>query len=144
MSEKRSKGGNMKYVWLSLVCAAGLLLQPYSAGATGTWYALSPDEQYVADFTLNAGASRTVTINSDKELVIGFKSGVTPEQQKKYMRDDAHQLSFIQEETGAGMLGVAPGAESPFSPVNGKIEITAHNTTQENFKIVIYKNLETE
>ena len=133
----------MKKIFLGLLAAAIFLSQSKLGSAQEHWHDLGDDEEYVADYILDPGDSKTVTIYSEKEVQIGFKTNATGEQINKYKKDKSHKVSFIQDQTGKGMIGVSSAGESTFSPIDEKIVITLSNTTNETFKMIVYRTPKT-
>jgi len=116
------------------------------------WYKLFDKEEYITDFNLNAGASRSITIDSNKEIMVGFRSNVAPEVFEAYVRqnmqipveEDKAPLVLTtpieqdaQGQTSASIYGFGGG--TTFQPGNGKIVLLMLNHSKEAYKILIYK-----
>ncbi len=125
----------MKYLSLS-VTSLLLFLYSNNAGFSQTkWYNLNATEQYITDFKLNAGNTKTFAINTNTEIWAGFKSDATHEQFQKYKR--FYPIEFAVE--GLGSFSDLYGGGSVLcKPVDGKIKITISNNSQHNFKIVVF------
>jgi hypothetical protein len=125
----------MKYLSLSVACLL-LFLYPNNAGFSQTkWYNLHDNEQYITNFKLYSGSTKTFAINSNTEIWVGFKSDATHEQFQKYKRFYPIELAV----EGLGSFSDLYGGGSMLcKPVDGKIKITVSNNSQHNFKIVIF------
>jgi len=118
------------------------------------WYNLFDGEQYVADFKLNAGASRPVTIVTDKELLVGFRSNVDPKIFEEYVKEsikspekgpDKKLLELTSdinpEMSGATLSVYGFGGGITFKPKDGKIILMMINHSTQDYKIAVYKKL---
>ena len=108
------------------------------ASAQENWYKnkLFNGQQYVTDFTLAAGESKSVTIDSDKDTTIGFVTNISYEKGKEYI---AQHIDPVELNAGDTTIKSVFGGGMRFKPVDGKITVSVINNSKEEVKIVVYK-----
>jgi hypothetical protein len=124
---------------------------------SGAWYKLFNNEEYVADFTLIGGASKSVTIYSNKEIMVGFRSNVDPKIFEAYVLQNMQtpveedkaplELTTPIEQDAEGQTSASSygfGGGTTFEPVNGKIVLLMINHSKETYKLLIYKKISGE
>jgi len=99
------------------------------------WPNLHDGEKYETDFELYAESARKVAINSNTEIFVGFYSNATQEQFQKY--EGIYPIKLIYENPPSE-VNTLYGGFLGCKPIDGKIEVTVSNDSQDNFKIVIY------
>ncbi len=107
-------------------------------GDDGKWYQLENSQKYVADYQLESGEIKAITIPSNKEIVIGFLSNASFDQFEKYKSTNKNIQLMQRNEDRSRSVGSIYGAGTLFKPMNGKIDITVSNDLDEEMKIVIY------
>ncbi len=140
----------MKRIVLYLVCLVAVIFMCNLGYGQEKWFKLPDGKEYVTDFTLDAGGSKSITINSDNEIGIGFKSDMTFEEGQEYKSKDfktmpnypikIEQQNIVKarpEDTVASFSGTFGGG-TIFGPVDGKIVVNVSNNAKMAHKIVIY------
>ena len=103
------------------------------------WYDLRDDQHYVDDFSLKPGETQDLTIKSEEEVWIGFKTNISVEESEKY-EDNAYPIKVSNEERGS--ISSIFGGATIFKPLDGKIEIAISNNSKDDIiKVVIYTEL---
>lgn len=100
------------------------------------WYDLRDDQHYVADFSLNPGETKDLSIESEEELWVGFYTDISVEQSEKYKNSD-YPIKISNEERGS--ISSTFGGATIFKPVDGKIDIAVSNNSKDDtIQVVIY------
>jgi hypothetical protein len=106
------------------------------------WYKLGPGDEYVTDFSLEAGGNKPIEIVSDEPLFIGFKTDASPAVVEKYFKQ-APQPVRLQIVGVKSYVGSVIGCGGDFPPVDGKLRFLAVNETDVPLRLVVFKHRST-
>ena len=106
------------------------------------WYKLDQGDDYIADFSLEAGGNKPIEIVSDDPLFIGFKTDASVEVVKQYYRQTPQPVR-LQVVGVKASIGSVIGYGADFPPVDGKLRFLAVNETDVPLRLVIFKRKST-
>jgi len=127
--------------YICLLCSHAVLAdQTPSINSKDQWYTLGEGEEYVTDFLLKASAGQAVTINSDKPIVVGFKSNITAEKANAYQsaHKDEGPIKVVQTDAYKTNFSFDSGMYLMLPPIKGKINLSVSNNSNEDWKVMIY------
>ena len=107
------------------------------------WYSLQDNQRYVTDFSLGAGESEEISVETDEAVKIGFNTNVN------YVENGFERYSELSEQYGyevikfsdsnaGNAVTTVSGGALVCKPVDGSVDIAVTNLTEEDFDVVIY------